>query len=380
MARVRYPARPPDISNHPMPDCDKPSRPHKPLRGRGALNNPDNRFAEHGREAFDDGWGTLDEPARLLRTELFVDTSKSLITYNDSPDIPFDRSINPYRGCEHGCVYCFARPSHAYLGLSPGLDFESRVFYKPDAAALLRRELSKTGYQCAPIALGVNTDAYQPAERRLGLTRAVIEVLAEFNHPFSIVTKSALIERDLDVLAAMAERHLVQVAISVTTLDRPLARTLEPRAAAPERRLETIRRLRAANVPVIVLVAPMIPFLNDDETETILAAAREAGALDAAYVLLRLPHEVKDLFKGWLDAHLPLKAERIMNRLRDCRGGKENDSRFGARMRGEGEYAELISRRFRLAKRKLGFPGVETPLDCGQFKVPGRAEQIGLFD
>lgn len=365
---------------YPMSERGKPSSPHQPLRGRGAPNNPDNRFAEHGREALDDSWGKLDEPAPPLRTELFVDTSKSLINYNDSPDVPFDRSINPYRGCEHGCVYCFARPSHAYLGLSPGLDFESRIFYKPDAAVLLRKELSKPGYQCAPIALGINTDAYQPAERRLGITRAVIEVLAEFGHPFSIVTKSALIERDIDLLAAMAERHLVQVAVSVTTLDRQLARTMEPRAAAPERRLETIRRLRSAGVPVTVLVAPMIPFLNDDELETILAAVREAGALDAGYVLLRLPHEVKDLFKDWLAAHVPLKAERVMNRIRDCRGGKEYDSRFGTRMRSEGEYADLISRRFRLVRNKLGFPGVESSLDCGQFKVPGRALQIDMFD
>lgn len=355
------------------------SHPIHPRRGRGALDNPDNRFAEHGREAFDDGWDSLGEPAPPLRTELFADTSKSLINYNDSPDIPFDRSINPYRGCEHGCVYCFARPTHAYLGLSPGLDFESRIFYKPDAPALLRRELSRPSYRCAPIALGINTDAYQPAERRLGLTRAVIEVLAEFGHPFSIVTKSALIERDLDLLAAMAERHLVQAAVSVTTLDRHLARALEPRAAAPERRLETICRLRAAGVPVIALVAPMIPFLNDHELEDILAAVREAGALDAGYVLLRLPHEVKDLFQDWLAAHVPLKAERVMKRIRDCRGGKDYDSRFGTRMRGEGEYADLISRRVRLARKKIGFPGNDTPLDCAQFKVPGRAEQLELF-
>jgi DNA repair photolyase len=351
-----------------------------PPQVRGALNNPDSRFDELGREAYDDGWGKLDESAPPLRTELFVDTSKSLINYNDSPDIPFDRSINPYRGCEHGCVYCFARPSHVYLGLSPGLDFESRIFYKPEAAILLRRELSKPGYQCAPVALGVNTDAYQPAERRLGITRSVIGVLAEFNHPFSVVTKSALIERDVDLLAAMAEQHLVQVAVSVTTLDRQLARTMEPRAAAPERRLETIRRLRAAGVPVIVLVAPMIPFLNDDEMEAILSAVRDVGALDADYVLLRLPHEVKDLFRDWLAAHVPLRAERIMNRIRDCRGGKEYDSRFGTRMRGEGEYADLISRRFSLARKKLGFPGVESSLDCSRFRVPGGPRQKGLFD
>lgn len=349
------------------------------LHGRGALNNPDNRFSDSGREDFDDGWDALDVADPPLRTELFVDASKSLIVYNASPDIPFDRSVNPYRGCEHGCVYCFARPTHAYLGLSAGLDFESRIFYKPDAAAILRRELSKPGYQCAPLALGVNTDAYQPAERKLGVTRSVIEVLSEFNHPFSVVTKSALVERDLDLLAPMAERQQAQVAVSVTTLDRKLARAMEPRAAAPERRLETIRRLRAAGVPVIVLMAPMIPFLNDHEMEDILAAVREAGALDAAYVLLRLPHEVNGLFQDWLAAHVPLKAERIMNRIRDCRGGKEYDSRFGTRMRGEGEYADLISRRFRLAKRKLGFPGNDTPLDPGRFKVPGQAEQFDLF-
>jgi DNA repair photolyase len=355
------------------------NHPTQPMRGRGAGSNPDNRFAEHRREAFDDGWGALDEPVPPLRTELLNDTSKSLITYNDSPDIPFDRSINPYRGCEHGCVYCFARPSHAYLGLSPGLDFESRIFHKPDAAALLRKELAKPGYACAPIALGVNTDAYQPVERSLGITRAVIEVLAEFSHPFSLVTKSALVERDLDLLTFLAQRHLVQVAVSVTTLDRSLSRALEPRAAAPARRLETIRRLRAAGVPVMVLLAPVIPFLNDHEMEAILAAVREADALDAAYILLRLPHEVKGLFKDWLATHAPLKADRVMNRLRDCRGGKDYDSRFGTRMRGEGEYADLLSRRFRLAKQKLGFPGLCTPLDTGQFKVPGRGRQLLLF-
>lgn len=346
--------------------------------GRGASTNPDNRFAEHRHEAFDDGWGTLDEPAPPLRTELFVDASKSLITYNDSPDIPFDRSINPYRGCEHGCVYCYARPSHAYLGLSPGLDFESRLFHKPDAAALLRKELSKPGYVCAPIALGVNTDAYQPIERKLGLTRALIEVLSEFNHPFSIVTKSALVERDIDLLAAMAKRHLVQVAITLTTFDRRLARTLEPRAAAPERRLETIRRLHAADVPVSVSVSPVIPFLNDHELETILQSAREAGACDASYVLLRLPHEVNGLFQDWLSVHYPLKAERILHRIYDSRGGKAYDSRFGTRMRGEGHYADLIASRFRMGYRKCRFPG-PAPLDCSHFRVPGRAQQLGLL-
>lgn len=350
------------------------------LHGRGALSNPDNRFAEHDREVFDDGWGTLDEPVSPLRTEVFVDTSKSLITYNDSPDIPFDRSINPYRGCEHGCVYCYARPSHAYLGLSPGLDFESRIFYKPDAADLLRRELSRPGYRCAPIALGVNTDAYQPVERKLGITRAVIEVLSEFNHPFSIVTKSALIERDIDLLADAAKRNLVHVAITLTTLERGLARTMEPRAAAPERRLQTMARLHAAGVPVSVSVSPIAPFLNDHELEGILRAAREAGACDASYVLLRLPHEVKALFRDWLEVHHPLKAGRVMNRIRDCRGGKEYDSRFGTRMRGVGEYADLIKRRFDLTYKKLGYPGFGAPPQCGRFKVPQQPEQFGLFE
>jgi DNA repair photolyase len=351
----------------------------RPLpRGRGATGNPDNRYAEHARAACDDGWGSLDAEPAPLRTELSVDRSRTAITYNASPDVPFDRSINPYRGCEHGCVYCFARPSHAWLGLSPGLDFESRLFHKPDAPDLLRRELARPGYRLAPIALGINTDAYQPVERRLGLTRAIIEVLAEHGHPFTVVTKSALIERDIDLLAPLAARHLVQVAVSVTTLERDLARRLEPRAAAPERRLETIRCLAGAGLPVTVLVAPMIPFLNDHELEAILAATRAAGALDAAYALVRLPLEVADLFQDWLATHEPLKTERVMGRLRDCRDGRANDSRFGHRMHGEGVFADLLSRRFHLAHRRLGFPGV-APLDCGQFRVPGRTQQLDLF-
>ncbi|TCJ15787.1 PA0069 family radical SAM protein [Parasulfuritortus cantonensis] len=349
-----------------------------PPPGRGATGNPGNRYAAHAREACDDGWGSLDAEPPPLRTELLVDRSRTVISYNQSPDVPFDRSINPYRGCEHGCVYCFARPTHAWLGLSPGLDFESRLFHKPDAPAVLRGELAKPGYRCAAIALGINTDAYQPVERRLGLTRAIIEVLAEHGHPFTVVTKSALIERDLDLLGPLAARGLVQVAISVTTLDRHLARTLEPRAAAPERRLETLRRLAAAGVPVTALVAPVIPFLNDHELEAILAAAHAAGARDAGYALVRLPLEVKELFRDWLALHAPLKAERVLNRLRDCRAGKDNDSRFGSRMRGEGEYADLIARRFALARRRLAFPGVAA-LDCSQFRVPGRAEQLDLF-
>lgn len=361
----------PRRDNVAMPDSHR-------QRGRGAAGNPDNRYAEYRREACDDGWGSLDAPPAALRTELLVDASRTVISYNESPDVPFDRSINPYRGCEHGCVYCFARPSHAWLGLSPGLDFESRLFHKPDAPAILRRELARPGYRCAPIALGINTDVYQPVERRLGLTRAIIEVLAAHGHPFSVVTKSALIERDIDLLAPLAAANLVQVAVSVTTLDRHLARRLEPRAAAPERRLQTIRRLTAAGIPVTVLAAPMIPFLNDHELEAILAAVRGAGAVDAGYVLLRLPHEVKDLFRDWLALHEPLKAARVIQRLRDCRGGRDYDSRFGRRMCGEGGFADLLARRFRLARRRLGFPGAP-PLDCGRFRVPGRPAQLDLF-
>ena len=291
--------------------------------------------------------------------------------WNDSPDLPFDRSINPYRGCEHGCIYCYARPSHAYLGFSPGLDFETRLVFKPDAAALLRAELAKPGYACAPIALGSNTDPYQPVERDLGITRAVLEVLADCGHPVMIVTKSARVERDIDILGAMAKDDRCSVAVSVTTLDRSLARRMEPRASAPHRRLETIRRLTAAGVPTGVMAAPMIPFVNDAELETILEHAREAGALGASYTMLRLPLEIADLFREWLDEHYPDRAERVMERIRDTRGGKDYDSTFGQRMRGTGPVAELLAKRFRLAVKRLGFPGFPA-LDCGGFVPPAR--------
>lgn len=339
----------------------------QPLKGRGADSNPDNRFEQHAYELIDDGWGSLDVPIEAIRTEVQVDKARSIINYNQSPDIPFDRSINPYRGCEHGCVYCFARPSHAYLGLSPGLDFETRLFYKPDAVAQLRRELARPSYHCAPVALGINTDAYQPLERRLGLTRQLLEVLKQHAHPLSIVTKSALIERDLDTLSQLAQQNLVHVMVSITTLKRDLARRLEPRAAAPQRRLRTIERLAEAGIPVGVLVAPLIPVLTDSELETIMDAAHTAGAQAAGYVLLRLPHEVKALFKDWLQNHAPLSAEHVMNRIRDCRGGREYDARFGARMRGEGVFAELLAKRFQKAYRKLGFTGLPG-LDCDGFK------------
>jgi DNA repair photolyase len=346
--------------------------------GRGATFNPDNRYSATTRKETDDGWGNMDAPADPLVTSLSVDTSRTVITYNDSPDVGFDRSINPYRGCEHGCVYCFARPSHAWLGLSPGLDFESRLFYKPEAPELLKKELAARSYRPAPIALGINTDAWQPVERRLKLTRRVLEVLVECRHPFSIVTKSALIERDLDLLHEAARLNLVSVAVSVTTLDRQLARKMEPRAAAPQRRLEVIRTLSAAGVPVSVLVAPVVPVLTDYELEAILKAAREAGAQSAGYVLLRLPHELKDLFRAWLDTHYPNKAGHVRSVLRDMRGGRDYDSRYGVRMRGTGEYAGLIAQRFELTERKLGF-GDFPPLDCSQFIPPRSTPQLDLF-
>ena len=355
-------------------------RPPSAPRGRGARSNPDNRYAEHSSELVDDGWGGLEQELPPLRTTLTKDTSRTIINYNQSPDVGFDRSINPYRGCEHGCVYCFARPTHAYLGLSPGLDFESQLFYKPDAAALLRRELAAPAYRCAPIALGINTDAYQPVERKLFLTRDVLEVLRECNHPVTLVTKSWLVERDIDLLAEMARKRLVQVMVSITTLRHELARTLEPRAAAPARRLKTIQHLHQAGIPVGVLVAPLIPVLTDSELETILAQAREAGAASAGYVLLRLPHEVKQLFREWLDEHEPTKAEHVMQRIRDSRGGKDYDAEFGKRMRGSGIFADLLAQRFTIAYQRLGFQ-TPLPLDVDQFRAPRRNKvQLELFD
>jgi len=352
------------------------SRP--PVAGRGATGRPDNRFAGHAREAVDDGWGSLDEPAAPLVTTLSVDSARTVISYNDSPDVGFDRSINPYRGCEHGCVYCFARPSHAYLDLSPGLDFESRLFYKPEAPELLREELAARGYRCAPIALGINTDAYQPVERRLALTRRIMQVLIEARHPFIIVTKSALIERDLDLLREAAGERLVSVCFSFATLRRDLARRLEPRAAAPQRRLEALGRLAGEGVPTGVLAAPTIPGLTDDELDAILGEARAAGASHAGYVLLRLPHEVSPMFREWLATHEPLRAERVMNRVQESRGGRDYDATFGRRMTGGGAYAEMIGQRFRLACRRLGY-GEAPALRCDAFRPPGRGGQLALL-
>ena len=348
-----------------------------PLRGRGALSLPDDRYSEFNREHLDDGWQQEDRQSRA--TSLIADNSKKIINYNDSPDVPFDRSINPYRGCEHGCVYCFARPTHAYLGLSPGLDFETQLTYKPNAAALLQQELAKRSYICKPITLGINTDAYQPIERRLGITREIIRVLHDAHHPFTVVTKSSLIERDVDLLSAMAKKRLVHVAVSVTTLNRQLSRHLEPRAATPQRRLQTIQRLRDVGIPVMVLVAPVIPVLTEYELEKILQAVRKAGALDAGYVLLRLPHETKELFEQWLTHYHPLKAKHVMNRIRDCRGGKLYDATYGKRMVGEGPYAELLSKRFSKMKAQLMFQGMPS-LDCNEFNKPVlKGSQLTLF-
>jgi len=353
---------------------------HPERRARAARSNPDGRYERLTREALDDGWGGEPEPEPLATT-LTADASRTVIARNDSPDVPFDRSINPYRGCEHGCIYCFARPSHAWLGLSPGLDFESRLLYKPEAPARLRAELARAGYRCAPIALGSNTDPYQPVERRLGITRGLLEVLAECAHPVRIVTKSWLIERDLELLAAMAGRRLAQVAVSVTTLERPLARRMEPRAASPARRLATIERLAAAGIPVSVLVAPVIPGLTEHELEAILERARAAGASGAGYLLLRLPGEVAPLFEEWLAAHYPERAARVLALIRDTRGGRLDEARPGRRMRGSGAVAALIERRFEVAWRRLGF--VEPPpLECAAFRAPrlaGAGEQLTLL-
>ncbi len=352
-----------------------------PRKGRGAASNGSGRFEAERRVGFDDGWGMFDEEPPSLTTTLTVDSTRTIIARNDSPDIGFDRSINPYRGCEHGCIYCYARPSHAYLGLSPGLDFESRLFYKPQAAALLAAELAKKGYACRPVALGSNTDPYQPAERRLEITRSILEVLRDFRHPVTIVSKSALIQRDLDILSEMAKDRLAIVTISVTTLDRTLARVMEPRAATPERRLETIAALVAAGVPTGVLSAPMIPALNDAEMEQILDRARAAGAISAGYTLLRLPLELKALFREWLEAHFPNKAAHVLSLVAQAHGGRLYDSAWSKRMTGTGPYAEMLRLRFDRACRRLGFDQrTMRPLDTTRFRPPPQTgDQLSLF-
>lgn len=338
-------------------------------RGRGAVSNASGRYEPQTRERFDDGWDTVEAVPDPLRTELTAETARTIITFNRSPDISFDRSINPYRGCEHGCVYCFARPSHAYNGLSAGLDFESRLFFKPNGPALLRRELARPGYRPRAIALGINTDAYQPAEKRLRLTRAFLKVLSEFNHPVSLLTKSALIQRDIDLIAPMAEKGLARVGVSITTLDPALARRMEPRAASPRLRLDTVRALSEAGIPVTVMTAPIIPALNDSEIEALLAAAAAAGASNAGYVLLRMPYEIKDLVHEWLAEHYPDRAARVVNLMREMRGGKDYDSRWFERGTGHGPYARLIARRFARAVTANGLDQPRRTLRTDLFTV-----------
>jgi DNA repair photolyase len=347
-----------------------PRQRNQPLKGRGALSNPAGRFERLQQAAVDDGW-YQEEVADFVPTSLEPDRARSVITRNDSPDIPFEQSINPYRGCSHGCVYCYARPSHAYMGLSAGLDFETKLFYKKDAGKLLEEELAKPGYACKPITLGANTDPYQPIERRLRVTREILEVLCRCRHPVTVITKSALVLRDLDLLADLARDHLAGVGVSITTLDAQLKRVMEPQAAAPRARLETVKRLSEAGVPAGVLVAPVIPALTDHELESILEAAAAAGARWAGYVLLRLPYEVKDLFQEWLAAHYPDRAEHVMSVLRQMRGGKDYDSSFGTRMRGTGPLAELLRSRFQMACRRLHLgTGRHQPPNTGLFHPP----------
>jgi DNA repair photolyase len=372
--------------------------PPKARKGRGAVSNLQGRYEVLAREAVDDGWpqaealgsgeqdfGQRDEEntageipehsegARSLKTEIIEEHAKTILTRNQSPDVPFSISLNPYRGCEHGCIYCFARPTHSYLGLSPGLDFESRIYAKVNAPQLLRQELAKKSYIPEPIALGVNTDAYQPCERELRLTRGVLEVLSECEHPVALITKSSLIERDIDLLRDMAAKRLVAAAVTITTLDHSISRTLEPRAAAPARRLRVIRKLTEAGIPVGVSVAPVIPFVTEPELEKVLEAAAEAGAINAGYVVLRLPWEVSPLFRQWLEAHFPERAQRVMNRVREMRGGKDYDASFGRRMHGEGIWADMIRQRFEKCVARIGLgvrSGRFSSLDTSRFRPP----------
>jgi DNA repair photolyase len=361
--------------------------PTHPIKGRGAVSNLSGRYETRVVEVIDDGWGedaTVEFPTTA--TEVVHEMAKSILSRNQSPDLPFSISLNPYRGCEHGCIYCFARPTHSYLGLSPGLDFETRLFAKINAPDLLRSELAASSYIPSAIALGVNTDAYQPCERKLQLTRKVLEVLKECKHPVGLITKSSLIERDIDLLADMASEHLAVAAVTITTLDHEVSRTLEPRAASPRRRLETIRRLAAAGIPVSVSVAPIIPFITDQDLEKILVAAFEAGATSAGYTILRLPWEVSPLFQEWLVAHFPDRAERVMGRVRDMRGGKDYDASFGSRMKGEGLWADLIAQRFRKAIARLDiqknsrFQWLDTTRFRKPLSIPGKKRTDSQLD
>jgi len=352
-----------------------------PRKGRGAGINPEGRFENIERQAFDDGW-TNEEREELppLKTQVTIERAKSIISHNESPDVGFSQSLNPYAGCEHGCIYCFARPSHAYRNLSPGIDFETRIFAKVNAAELLRKELSKPGYQCEELVIGVNTDAYQPIERELKITRSVLEVCAEFNQPVALITKNATIERDIDILAPMAKKNLAAVSISCNNLDHEIARRLEPRCVAPRRRLLVMKNLSDADIPVRVLMAPVIPFLTDDQIEPVLEAAWAHGARGAGYVLLRLPWEVKDIFRDWLERNYPLKAKHVMSRVHEMRGGRDNDPCFGSRMSGTGLLADLLEKRFDIACKRIGFnAGRETDFDTTLFAVPDDGQQFRLF-
>jgi len=365
-----------------------PGLPPEPIKGRGTTWELAHRFSKDEREAYDDGWGTLEQSVQAQAlppsTQVLEERVKTILASNDSPDIGFDLSINPYRGCEHGCIYCYARPTHSYLNLSPGLDFETRIVAKVNAAQRLREALARSSYKPTMINIGSVTDAYQPAERRLRITRSIIEVLAEHRHPFSLVTKSAGVERDLDLMAPMARAKLAAVYVSITTLDPALARVMEPRAASPERRLLTIRRLADAGVPVGVSVSPVIPFLNEPELERILEAARDAGAASAFSIVIRLPWEVNPLFQHWLEQHFPERASRVMARIREMRGGADNSSRFGERMTGSGIWAQLLRQRFQKASARLGLNRARVELDLTQFRRPAcppdpPAAQASLF-
>ena len=351
-------------------------------KGRGATINPEGRFETWNRGAEDDGWfqEPEEEPHRP-KTVIAIERAKSIVTHNDSPDLGFSQSLNPYRGCTHGCSFCYARPSHAYLGLSPGIDFETRIFAKTNAPELLREELAKPGYRCANLVIGVNTDAYQSAERDLKITRGILEVCSEANQPIGLITKSALIERDIDILAPMAKKNLVSATLSITTLDHGISRYMEPRASAPARRLLAVKRLSEAGIPVNVNVAPVIPFLTDSELESILEASANAGATTAAYTLLRLPWEVKDIFRAWLEERFPLKAAHVMSRVHQMRGGRDNDPNFGSRMKGQGLFAELLDQRFHKACERFGLNERESAfdLDCAQFRPPAPKGQGTLF-
>lgn len=354
-------------------------KPRKPSAGRAALDNPSGRFEPYAVEAVDDGWAD-DDDLPPLRTEVMEEVSRRIITRNTSPDISFDRSINPYRGCEHGCIYCFARPSHEWLGFSPGLDFETRLVAKPTAPALLERELRASSYVPEVIAIGTNTDPYQPVEKERGIMRRVLEVLSDYRHPVGIVTKGTLIERDIDLLSEMGRAGLVRVGISITTLDPDVARKMEPRVPAPKRRLQTIERLTQAGCPVRIMVSPVVPALTDHEMEAILQAGADAGAVAASWIMLRLPHGVSQLFRDWVAEHYPDRAARIMGRVRELHGGKDYDPEWGKRLTGEGLFAEMVAQRFAVATRRLGLAQNVPPLRTDLFRPPLRAgDQLSLF-